>query len=66
MKELPVGTSVYYNLSEANILFGARLGQTAYDSIVDQIGICDAVHNIWSLPHRIIYGYDKATEKSMF
>ena len=64
-KELPGGTSIYYSLPEAKILFAARLGKTAYDSIAEQISICDAVHNGWSLLHHVIYGYNKATENSM-
>ena len=43
-KELPVGTSIYYASPEANILLATRLVQTSYDSIVEQISICDAVH----------------------
>ena len=64
-KELLGGTSIHYALTEANILFSARLGQTAYDSILEQISICDAVHNRWSLLCHVIYGYDEANEKTM-
>lgn len=48
VKELPDGTSVYYVSPEAKILFSARMGETAYDAIVDQIDICSAVHNNWA------------------
>ena len=64
-KKLTEGAYIYYALPEANILFAATLGQTAYDIIVKEIRICDVVHNIWSPPHHVIDRYDKATEKSM-
>ena len=64
-KELPGRTSIYYTSPEAKNLFAERLGQTAYDSIVEQISICDAVHNGWSLLHHVIDGYDDANEKAM-
>ena len=48
VKELPDGTSVYYVSPEAKILFSARMEETAYDAIVDQIEICSAVHNNWA------------------
>ena len=32
---------------------------------MEQIGICDAVHNGWSSLHHVIDGYDEATEKAM-
>ena len=38
-------SSVYYYLQEADNLFDERIGKTAYDSIVEQMRICDALHN---------------------
>ena len=46
-------------------MFAERLGKTAYDSIVEQISICDVVQKGWSLLHHIIDGYDEANEKTM-
>ena len=64
-KELTGGTSIYYAWPEAKIFLSERLGQTAYESIVEQISICDALHNGWSSLHEVIDGYDDATEKAM-
>ena len=48
-----------------NICFAERLGQTEYDSIVEQIIICNALHNRWLLLHHVIDGYDEATKKAV-
>ena len=33
--------------------------------IVEQISICDVVHNGWSLLHHVIDGYDDVNENAM-
>ena len=55
-RKLLGGTYICYAFPEAKILFAERLVKNVYDSILDQISICNEVHNGWPSIHHVIDG----------